>query len=486
MGKAYQRPPPPIVLRLGPLAFELFDILFLLWQAVMVVLYCTKVTYSQDVTSLADERGVANEYITYTGIAFMMYIGFGYLMTFLRRNGFAAVGMTFMVSAVVMEWGILVQTFLEHMLEAAHGEVEPYLHLNLRSLILGMFMVAPVLISFGAIIGKVSSYELMFVAFFEVIFVGINNYIANGRGTLLEAVDMGGSVFIHLFGAYFGLAVSYVLCHNREKAKAYARHSKNGSSYNSDLFSLLGTIALFIYWPSFNSALAKYNVDSGFSQSRVIINTSLAQSAGAFTTFIFSKLLRRAKHGSARGLYDLVDIQNATLAGAVSIGCASDLVVGPGGAMAVGITGALISTAGFVFLQPFLVNRLGLHDTCGIHNLHGLPGLFGGIVGIIAVAASRNDVYGTPGEIFYPHGANQPVYQLASVAITLAFAIISGAFTGLLVLAVRKHLNPIPDEYLFEDIAEFETPEEEEDSQNSGKEKHVESLLVERPSKEIV
>ena len=77
----------------------------------------------------------------------MMYIGFGYLMTFLRRNGFAAVGMTFMVSAVVMEWGILVQTFLEHMLEASHGEVDPYLHLNLRSLILGMFMVAPVLIS---------------------------------------------------------------------------------------------------------------------------------------------------------------------------------------------------------------------------------------------------------------------------------------------------------------------------------------------------
>ncbi|KAJ3045375.1 hypothetical protein HDV00_010245 [Rhizophlyctis rosea] len=407
-------------------------------------------------------------------------------MTFLRRNGFAAVGMTFMVTAVVMEWGILVQTFFEHMLEAAHGPVESHLTINLRSLILGMFMVAPVLISFGAIIGKVSSYELMFIAFFEVIFVGINNYIANGRGTLLEALDMGGSVFIHLFGAYFGLAVSWVLCHNREKAKEYARHSKNGSNYNSDLFSLLGTVTLFIYWPSFNAAFAKFNVDTGFSQARVIINTSLAQCAGAFTTFLFSKILRRAKHGSKRGFYDLVDIQNATLAGAVAIGCASDLVVGPGGAMAAGIAGSFISTLGFVFLQPILVHTIGLHDTCGIHNLHGMPALLGGLIGVMATAASRDDVYGSPGASFYPHGSNQPVFQLASVVITLGLSLVSGAFVGLLVLAVRKHLNPIPDELLFEDVAEFETPEEEEDSQNSGKDKHAETLMVEDGRKDVV
>ena len=46
--------------------------------------------------------------------------------------------------------------------------------------------------------------------------------------------------------------------------------------------------------------------------------------------FCMSALLR--KHNK----FDMVDIQNATLAGGVAVGSSSDLVIQPGGALAIG------------------------------------------------------------------------------------------------------------------------------------------------------
>ena len=47
--------------------------------------------------------------------------------------------------------------------------------------------------------------------------------------------DIGGSLVIHAFGAYFGLGVS--MFHWR---KALKDHPKEGSVYHSDLFAMIG------------------------------------------------------------------------------------------------------------------------------------------------------------------------------------------------------------------------------------------------------
>lgn len=54
---------------------------------------------------------------------------------------------------------------------------------------------------------------------------------------IFQAVDVGGSMFVHVFGAYFGLGVSLMLFRKPQKD-----NPKAGSNYNSDIFAMLGLL----------------------------------------------------------------------------------------------------------------------------------------------------------------------------------------------------------------------------------------------------
>ena len=43
----------------------------------------------------------------------MIFVGFGFLMTFLRRYGFGAVGLNMLLAAYVLQWATLVHAFFE-------------------------------------------------------------------------------------------------------------------------------------------------------------------------------------------------------------------------------------------------------------------------------------------------------------------------------------------------------------------------------------
>ena len=38
-----------------------------------------------------------------------------------------------------------------------------------------------------------------------------------------------------------------------------------------------------------------------------------------------------------------------------------------------------------ITFQPLLDEKLNLHDSCGVNNLHGMPGLLAGVIGAITV-----------------------------------------------------------------------------------------------------
>jgi ammonium transporter Rh len=57
--------------------------------------------------------------------------------------------------------------------------------------------------------------------------------------------------------------------------------------------------------------------------------------------------------------------------------------------MAIGCLAGLVSALGFLYLGGWLKEKIGLMDTCGVHNLHGLPGVLGAIIGSISAASSE-------------------------------------------------------------------------------------------------
>lgn len=141
-----------------------------------------------------------------------------------------------------------------------------------------------------------------------------------------------------------------------------------------DIFSLIGTVFLWIYWPSFVAGAA---VADSVQQQHAIVNTILALAASTICAFWLSSIL------STNGRFRPVDIQNATLAGGVAIGCTANLSMSSFGAIMIGVTTGIVSTFGYNVIQPLLEEKIGLHDTCGVHNLHAMPSVIGAIASII-------------------------------------------------------------------------------------------------------
>ncbi len=48
----------------------------------------------------------------FLGVQVMMFCGFGYLMTFLKRYGLGALGFTMIVTCISLQWGVIAEVKL--------------------------------------------------------------------------------------------------------------------------------------------------------------------------------------------------------------------------------------------------------------------------------------------------------------------------------------------------------------------------------------
>jgi Amt family ammonium transporter len=171
-----------------------------------------------------------------------------------------------------------------------------------------------------------------------------------------EFHDFAGSVVVHAFGGWVGLAAVYLL---GARLGRYGEHGRNNATPPSSLpWLAMGSWLLCVGWFGFNVMSAQsLKAMTGL----VAVNSLLAMCGG-----IVAALLA--------GRNDPGFVHNGALAGLVAV-CAGSDVFHPVGAL---VTGAV---AGLLFVQMFQVstNKWKIDDVLGVWALHGLCGLWGGI-----------------------------------------------------------------------------------------------------------
>ncbi|NP_001421686.1 ammonium transporter Rh type B isoform 2 [Bos taurus] len=380
-------------------------LLCLLLQGATAILFAVFVRYNRETDAAlwhwGNHSNADNEfyfrYPSFQDVHAMIFVGFGFLMVFLQRYGFGSVGFTFLLAAFALQWSTLIQGFF-------HSFRGGYILVGMESMINADFCAGAVLISFGAVLGKTGPVQLLLMALLEVVLFGLNEFVLL---SLLEVKDAGGSMTIHTFGAYFGLILSRVLYRPQlEKSK-----HRQGSVYHSDLFAMIGTIFLWIFWPSFNSAPTAL----GDGQHRTALNTYYSLTASTLSTFALSALV------GGDGRLDM----------------------------------------------PILESKLKVQDTCGVHNLHGMPGVLGALLGGLVAGLATREAYGDGLESVFPliaegqrSATSQAMHQLFGLFVTLTFASVGGGLGGLLLRL--PILDSPPDSQCYEDQIYWEVPGEHE------------------------
>ena len=338
-------------------------------------------------------------------IMVMLLLGFGFLMVFVRKYGRSALTATFLLVSVSVPLYFLLSDLA--IFSNKKAEIE--------TLILAEFSAASLLIAAGAVLGRMKMPQYLVLGILFVPFYMLNEWVVldNGLGILNGFADTGGSIVIHSFGAIFGVFAAISLTTKKEL------DTKIEADATSDRFSMLGSMALWVFWPSFCAALVPTP-----EIPAAVVNVFLSLSGSTLITYFVSTKLR--------GKMNIADIANAALAGGVAIGATFDHATHVE-AIIIGALAGAISTFGFAVIQGKQQKILKTVDTCGVTNLHGLPGLFGGLAAIPIV------------------GGLNAGSQLIGIVATVVLAIVAGFLTGKIVSIFGHRKEPYVDAEEFED-----------------------------------
>ncbi|XP_054251215.1 blood group Rh(D) polypeptide-like isoform X2 [Indicator indicator] len=332
-------------------------------------------------------------YAAFQDVNHMLVFGFGFFFLFLRRYGFSSIGFNLLILVLGVQCSVLIEDLLIFLLqmERLYG---------LERIIKAVVSMTAVVISTGAVLGKANPVQLILMTVVEIIVFHVSRGMNHVFLQLPDNITMR---HVHLFGAYFGLAVS------SRFSEPSPRSEKSRRTPKSDLFSMLGTLFLWVFWPSFNFVL---DVDG---RSRTISNTYFALAASAVAAFVLSALTTKD------GKFQMSHIQSAVLAGGVAVGYTAHRIEYPWIAMILGLLASLITILGSYCLQRCLNPALKIHDTSGVHFTFGLPAVLGGLAQVILLVVQNWDNLPRLGSLVMIH--------VGAFCLTISVASVTGFLT---------------------------------------------------------
>ncbi|XP_039589396.1 blood group Rh(CE) polypeptide isoform X2 [Passer montanus] len=342
----------------------------------------------------------SSSYPVFQDVTHMVIFGFGFFLMVLRRYGFSSTGFNFLLVVLGVQCSVLAEDLLVF-LKGEQNEV------GMESLTKAVMSTTAVVISTGAVLGKANPVQLIVMTLVELIFFYVSRCI---NGTFLEVPDYLTMMHVYLFGAYFGLALA------SRFPEPPPGLDKNRSTPKSELFSVLGTVFVWVFWPSFNSILAD-------SKEKAVLNTYLALAVSAVAAFMLSALT------SKDGKFRMAHIRSAVLAGGVAVSYSAQGIHHPWIAMILGLLASVITILGAHCVQRCLNPALKLQDTSGVHFTFGLPAVLGAVATVVlrvvedGIETRWNELSSLGYTAFFNIGA---------FCQTISTALITGLITGLI------------------------------------------------------
>ena len=366
-----------------------------LLKSLAVGLVCVSSLFAAETVlpgGLAESLREVQQYNFAIQILAMLLVGFGFLMVFVKRYGYSALTGTCLVVAAGIPLYLLLRS-------TGFLSAEPVGVHTIKGLLLAEFAVASALIAAGAVLGRIKLYHYAILAMIMIPLYMINEHLVLDGGLAITRgfTDAAGSIIIHAFGAYFGLGLAVALTSKTQRETAIDADAA------SNRFSMIGSMVLWLFWPSFCSAV----VPAG-QVAATAVNTILALCGATAATYLCSMIFNKGKVAIA-------DMANAALAGGVAIGATCN-VVSATTAVLIGVLAGTLCVIGYAVIQPRLQKALKIVDTCGVHNLHGMPGLLGGVAAIFVIPGIAKA-------------------QLAGIIITVVIALVGGIAGGFIIRA---------------------------------------------------
>ncbi|XP_061552916.1 rh blood group, D antigen [Phycodurus eques] len=349
----------------------------------------------------------------------IVFWGFGFLSTFLVRYGFSGSGFNLLVAVIAIQWGLILNGIESWYYRRT-------IRIDLRSLVVAEMCTASVLISIGAVQGKINPIHLILMALLEVFGFVLNEWLLL---TLLMIQPLDCIMVLHIFGAFFGLMVTWILY--RKESEGF---EKEKLDCKTGLFSMLGAVFLWMFWPSFNSILTDHQFPE--RRSGAVCSTYLALSVSAVVSVVVCAL------SSPKGKVNPANFQSCILAGGVAVGASMSGIRYPWEAMTIGLTAAAVSTVGFQYLKVHMLFAFECHDTCSVLSTHGLPGLLGWLTHLLLQIEQCDD---------HTTAIRFAVFHICVLFITITVSLTMGIITG--VLLKWDTWRPPQDKKCFDDQA---------------------------------
>ena len=368
------------------------------------------------------EKELSTYYGIFRDINIMAFAGYGMLHTLTHGNSWTSIA--FDILSIVLSFQI--SLFFNLIFENAFEESWKNGLLNFDTFIKAIFNSCTILVSLGAVHGKISHVQYLVLIISESILSSLNLKLCDIK---LKIIDTGGGLYIHTFGALFGLAIYIVLFRSKKKRARLSTYTKTYiTNYLSNITCFIGVLFIINYFPSFNAGLAL----SDDGRYRAVINTYFSIIGSTVMSFIITGFIHNGK-------FIIEYILFGSFSGGIIISSCCSVCLDHWAALLIGMLYGLICIFLFEYLNKLFL-ELGYYDIYNIIIVHGIPGILGAFISSMFIGGLNHRVDNYNNILLKDMDRSNHVQagiQIAAIFITCAISFVGGITIGFLIKVSR-------------------------------------------------